>query len=182
VDCLRHDDRLIEINRNFAPGSQARRQHADIETPGMHTWMVWRRNLTELPRCFSLIVYQLLGHQLIGPNISAKNSRIAAADRASARALYATPDDTDRLMRKSVHRAAINIQLPVCSRAVHLYKRIHVRYRHMRIQSSVASQYFRFHLPAVAACGVSKLPCTLTTPANSAPLLARSNTVIPPKQ
>ena len=21
--------------------------HADIETPGMHTWMVWRRNLTE---------------------------------------------------------------------------------------------------------------------------------------
>jgi enterochelin esterase-like enzyme len=22
-------------------------QHADIETPGAHTWMVWRRNLAE---------------------------------------------------------------------------------------------------------------------------------------
>jgi hypothetical protein len=22
-------------------------QHTDIETPGMHTWMVWRRNLAE---------------------------------------------------------------------------------------------------------------------------------------
>jgi enterochelin esterase family protein len=22
-------------------------EHMDIETPGMHTWMVWRRNLSE---------------------------------------------------------------------------------------------------------------------------------------
>jgi enterochelin esterase family protein len=22
-------------------------EHTDIETPGMHTWMVWRRNLAE---------------------------------------------------------------------------------------------------------------------------------------
>jgi len=23
-------------------------KHVDIETPGAHTWMVWRRNLTEI--------------------------------------------------------------------------------------------------------------------------------------
>ena len=42
------DDRLIEINRNFRTWLAAKGvKHADIETPGMHTWMVWRRNLTE---------------------------------------------------------------------------------------------------------------------------------------
>src|SRR5882757_2951052 len=42
------DDRLIEINRNFRTWLASKGvKHADIETPGMHTWMVWRRNLTE---------------------------------------------------------------------------------------------------------------------------------------
>jgi enterochelin esterase-like enzyme len=42
------DDRLIEINRNFRAWLASKGvKHADIETPGAHTWMVWRRNLTE---------------------------------------------------------------------------------------------------------------------------------------
>src|SRR6266404_4063986 len=42
------DDRLIEINRKFRAWLASKKiQHADIETPGGHTWMVWRRNLTE---------------------------------------------------------------------------------------------------------------------------------------
>ena len=42
------EDRLIEINRNFRAWLASKGvKHADIETPGMHTWMVWRRNLTE---------------------------------------------------------------------------------------------------------------------------------------
>lgn len=42
------DDRLIEINRKFRAWLASKNiKHADIETPGYHTWMVWRRNLTE---------------------------------------------------------------------------------------------------------------------------------------
>jgi enterochelin esterase-like enzyme len=42
------EDRLIDINRNFRTWLATKSvKHADIETPGMHTWMVWRRNLTE---------------------------------------------------------------------------------------------------------------------------------------
>ena len=42
------DDRLITVNRNLREWLKTRGiQHADIETPGMHTWMVWRRNLTD---------------------------------------------------------------------------------------------------------------------------------------
>ncbi len=42
------DDRLIDINRNFRAWLAAKHiKHGDIETPGAHTWMVWRRNLTE---------------------------------------------------------------------------------------------------------------------------------------
>jgi enterochelin esterase family protein len=42
------EDRLIEINRNFRKWLASRNiAHADIETPGMHSWMVWRRNLTD---------------------------------------------------------------------------------------------------------------------------------------
>jgi len=42
------EDRLIEINRNFRKWLASKNvAHADIETPGMHTWMVWRRNLTD---------------------------------------------------------------------------------------------------------------------------------------
>ena len=42
------DDRLIEINRNLRTWLATKGiKHVDIETPGAHTWMVWRRNLTE---------------------------------------------------------------------------------------------------------------------------------------
>jgi enterochelin esterase family protein len=42
------EDRLITANRNFRDWlKQKGVQHTDIETPGMHTWMVWRRNLSE---------------------------------------------------------------------------------------------------------------------------------------
>jgi enterochelin esterase family protein len=42
------DDRLIEINRKFRAWLAAKNiKHVDIETAGYHTWMVWRRNLTE---------------------------------------------------------------------------------------------------------------------------------------
>jgi len=42
------DDRLIEINRKLRAWLASKKiQHVDIEMPGAHTWMVWRRNLTE---------------------------------------------------------------------------------------------------------------------------------------
>jgi enterochelin esterase family protein len=41
-------DHLIALNRNLREWLTNKEvKHADIETPGMHTWMVWRRNLTE---------------------------------------------------------------------------------------------------------------------------------------
>ena len=43
------EDRLIDINRKFREWLKSKGvNRSDIETPGMHTWMVWRRNLTEL--------------------------------------------------------------------------------------------------------------------------------------
>ena len=40
------DDRLIEMNRKFRAWLKSKGiQHTDIETPGAHSWMVWRRNL-----------------------------------------------------------------------------------------------------------------------------------------
>jgi enterochelin esterase-like enzyme len=40
------EDRLITVNRNLREWLKAKGiQHTDIETPGQHTWMVWRRNL-----------------------------------------------------------------------------------------------------------------------------------------
>jgi enterochelin esterase family protein len=42
------EDRLITANRNLREWLKTKGiQHTDVETPGMHTWMVWRRNLTE---------------------------------------------------------------------------------------------------------------------------------------
>ncbi len=42
------DDRLIDINRKFRSWLARKNiKHVDVETPGSHTWMVWRRNLTE---------------------------------------------------------------------------------------------------------------------------------------
>lgn len=40
------EDRLITENRNLRGWLKTTGiQHTDVETPGMHTWMVWRRNL-----------------------------------------------------------------------------------------------------------------------------------------
>lgn len=42
------EDRLITVNRNLREWLKTKSiTHVDIETPGMHTWMVWRRNLAE---------------------------------------------------------------------------------------------------------------------------------------
>jgi enterochelin esterase-like enzyme len=42
------EDHLITINRNFRKWLQTKGiNHVDIETPGEHTWMVWKRNLTQ---------------------------------------------------------------------------------------------------------------------------------------
>ena len=41
------DDELIKINRKFKGWLKDKNiQFTDVETPGAHTWMVWRRNLT----------------------------------------------------------------------------------------------------------------------------------------
>jgi enterochelin esterase family protein len=43
------EDSLIKINRQFKSWLKDKGvQFTDIETPGMHTWMVWRRNLSTL--------------------------------------------------------------------------------------------------------------------------------------
>ncbi len=40
------DDHLIGLNRSFRDWLKSKSiEHVDIETPGEHTWMVWRRNL-----------------------------------------------------------------------------------------------------------------------------------------
>ncbi|HXA81960.1 MAG TPA: alpha/beta hydrolase-fold protein, partial [Methylomirabilota bacterium] len=42
------DDHLIEINRALRAWLASKNiRHVDIETPGAHTWLVWRRNLAE---------------------------------------------------------------------------------------------------------------------------------------
>jgi enterochelin esterase-like enzyme len=42
------EDRLITINRNLRAWLKTKGVKAtEIETPGMHTWMVWRRNLAD---------------------------------------------------------------------------------------------------------------------------------------
>ena len=41
------DDRLIDANRKLREWLTSKDvKHTDIETPGAHTWMVWRRNLS----------------------------------------------------------------------------------------------------------------------------------------
>jgi enterochelin esterase-like enzyme len=43
------DDGLIKVNRDFKSWLKTKGvPFTDIETPGAHTWMVWRRNLTAL--------------------------------------------------------------------------------------------------------------------------------------
>ena len=42
------EDHLITINRNLREWLKTKGvKTTEIETPGMHTWMVWRRNLAE---------------------------------------------------------------------------------------------------------------------------------------
>jgi enterochelin esterase-like enzyme len=42
------DDHLIDFNRSLRSWLASKSiQHVDIETPGAHTWMVWRRNLAD---------------------------------------------------------------------------------------------------------------------------------------
>jgi enterochelin esterase family protein len=49
------DDHLIDLNRNFRAWLASKNiRHLDIETPGAHTWMVWRRNLAE----FSALLFR----------------------------------------------------------------------------------------------------------------------------
>ncbi len=49
------EDRLIEPNRKFREWLASKGiQHTDIETTGMHTWMVWRRNLA----AFASLLFQ----------------------------------------------------------------------------------------------------------------------------
>jgi enterochelin esterase-like enzyme len=52
------EDRLIEPNRKFREWLSSKQvQHVDIETPGAHTWMVWRRNLA----AFAPLLFQSSG-------------------------------------------------------------------------------------------------------------------------
>ena len=49
------DDHLIAVNRKFRDWLKSKGiQHTDIETPGAHTWMVWRRNLAS----FASLLFQ----------------------------------------------------------------------------------------------------------------------------
>jgi enterochelin esterase family protein len=42
------DDGLTDVNRKIRAWLASKNiKHVDIETPGAHTWMVWRRNLTD---------------------------------------------------------------------------------------------------------------------------------------
>jgi enterochelin esterase-like enzyme len=42
------EDHLITLNRSLREWLKLKGvEHTDIETPGMHTWMLWRRNLAE---------------------------------------------------------------------------------------------------------------------------------------
>jgi enterochelin esterase family protein len=52
------EDRLIQGNRKFREWLASKQiRHVDIETPGMHTWMVWRRNLA----AFAPLLFQQSG-------------------------------------------------------------------------------------------------------------------------
>jgi len=49
------DDGLIKLNREFREWLKTKGvDHTDIETPGVHAWMVWRRNLVD----FAALLFQ----------------------------------------------------------------------------------------------------------------------------
>ena len=53
------DDSLIEPNRKFREWLKSKGvRHSDIETPGHHTWMLWRHNLAE----FAPLLFQGQGN------------------------------------------------------------------------------------------------------------------------
>jgi enterochelin esterase family protein len=53
------DDSLIEPNRKFGEWLKSKDvRHTDIETPGHHTWMLWRHNLAE----FAPLLFQGQGN------------------------------------------------------------------------------------------------------------------------
>jgi enterochelin esterase family protein len=42
------EDRLLDLSRKFRDWLKSKGiEHTDVETPGAHTWMVWRRNLAD---------------------------------------------------------------------------------------------------------------------------------------
>ncbi len=54
ISCGR-EDRLMEFNRKLRDWLKSKRvQFTPVETPGMHTWMVWRRNLAD----FTQLLFQ----------------------------------------------------------------------------------------------------------------------------
>ena len=49
------EDRLIDASRKFRDWLKSKEvRHTGIETPGAHTWMVWRRNLAD----FASLLFQ----------------------------------------------------------------------------------------------------------------------------
>jgi enterochelin esterase family protein len=53
------EDHLIDVNRKFRAWLTSKGvQHTDVETPGAHTWMVWRRNLSS----FTPLLFQSRTH------------------------------------------------------------------------------------------------------------------------
>ncbi len=49
------EDRLIDGGRKFRAWLKSKEiRHTEIETPGAHTWMVWRRNLA----AFASLLFQ----------------------------------------------------------------------------------------------------------------------------
>ncbi len=53
------EDHLIDINRKLREWLKSKGvRHTDVETPGAHTWMVWRRNLAT----FAALLFQSSAH------------------------------------------------------------------------------------------------------------------------
>ncbi|MBZ5668829.1 MAG: esterase [Acidobacteriia bacterium] len=53
------EDFLIDVNRKLRESLKSRGvRHTDVETPGAHTWMVWRRNLAT----FTPLLFQRSAH------------------------------------------------------------------------------------------------------------------------
>jgi enterochelin esterase family protein len=63
------DDHLIALNRKMIAWLKSKDVSAiQIETPGMHTWMVWRRNLM----AFAPLLFQNAAHDAAVSTAGAK--------------------------------------------------------------------------------------------------------------